>query len=162
MAATATLSPCGTYRFLLTRTWHDDRPKLGWVMLNPSTADADRDDLTIRRCCGLAAREGYGGVVVANLYPLRSTNPERLRTHPDTGGRLQEQMEAIHEVARLAAVVLAWGDHGAHWPGQIHRVVGALKCGRARLLRLGGLTVGGHPRHPLYVPGGVPFVEAGL
>ena len=40
---TAVLSPCGTYRYRLGRTWLGDRPAAVFVMLNPSTADVRGD-----------------------------------------------------------------------------------------------------------------------
>lgn len=49
----ATLSGCGLYRYHLWRRW-DTGPSVMWIMLNPSTADADEDDPTIRRCVGYA------------------------------------------------------------------------------------------------------------
>lgn len=49
----------GEYRYLLDRDWwYPDHPKGGlerltFVMLNPSTADGEVDDPTIRRCMGV-------------------------------------------------------------------------------------------------------------
>ena len=56
---TAAISDCGTYRYSLTREWAEG-PRLLFVMLNPSTADAEADDPTIRKCIGYAQREGFG------------------------------------------------------------------------------------------------------
>jgi hypothetical protein len=39
----AVISNCGRYRYLLRRTWDAGRPRILFVMLNPSTADADND-----------------------------------------------------------------------------------------------------------------------
>jgi len=82
----AVLSDCGTYRYSLTRRWSPG-PLLGWVMLNPSRADALVDDPTIRRCVGFARRWGFAGIVVRNLYALRATDPRELSRHPAPVGR---------------------------------------------------------------------------
>ena len=45
----AEISDCGKYRWKLWRIWDDSKPKILWIMHNPSTADAEKDDPTIRR-----------------------------------------------------------------------------------------------------------------
>src|SRR3954470_11499675 len=81
----AAFSSCMTWRYRLTRYWGPGS-MLPFVMLNPSTADDEVDDPTIRRCMGFARREGLGGIVVANLYALRATYPKSLALHPDPDG----------------------------------------------------------------------------
>lgn len=81
----AVLSPCGRYRYELTRRWAPG-PLVGWVMLNPSRADAHTDDPTVRRCVGFAHRWGYGGLIIRNLYALRATDPAALADHLDPVG----------------------------------------------------------------------------
>jgi len=63
VAWVAVLSDCGTYRYVLTRRWAEG-PVLGWVMLNPSRADAGRDDATVRRCMGFVRSWGFAGIIV--------------------------------------------------------------------------------------------------
>lgn len=106
----ATLSPCGTYRYDLWRRWGPG-PVLWWVMLNPSTADADADDATVRRCIGFARREGYAGIGVRNLFALRATNPRDLVEASDPVGPWNdESMEGLCDEPALAPVVVAaWG-----------------------------------------------------
>ena len=74
MNKAAILSDDGRYRYLLERQW-DERPRMAWCMLNPSTADANIDDQTIKRCIGFAKREGFGGIIVVNLMAFRATSP---------------------------------------------------------------------------------------
>jgi hypothetical protein len=66
----AKLSDDGVYRYALWRDWREslDEPLLGYVMLNPSTADASEDDQTIRKCIGFAERNDYRGFIVLNLF----------------------------------------------------------------------------------------------
>lgn len=110
MNRSAFLSECGVYRYELTRTWGDG-DRLLWIMLNPSTADADLDDPTIRRVIGFSRGFGYSGAIVANLFALRSTDPKALRTHPDPVGPANNAMLA--QLARRSPfAVCAWGAHG--------------------------------------------------
>src|SRR4026208_2484913 len=52
MTRAATISACTRYRYSLRRTWAEGCAIVCFIMLNPSTADADIDDPTIRRCIG--------------------------------------------------------------------------------------------------------------
>ena len=105
----AVISDCGKYRYSLTRTWNDELPKVMFVMLNPSTADAMKDDPTIRRCVGFANSWGYGGIIVVNLFAFRATNPKELLSeeHPIGGDNLYYMRKAYDKVDK---VVCAWGN----------------------------------------------------
>lgn len=78
MIKDAKLSDCGNYRYWLLRQWDAALPTLVFIMLNPSTADADQDDPTIRKCIEFAKRNGFGSIEVVNLYALRATKPADL------------------------------------------------------------------------------------
>lgn len=145
-ARSAILSPCGTYRYELTRRW-SDRPLAGWVMPNPSTADAEVDDPTIRRCVGFAKAWGFGGIVVRNLYALRATDPAELRAHPEPIG--PDNAEHLVRAAKDALTICAWGAHGARDDRSRH--VAALLEAAGADLRCLALTADGQPRHPLYL-----------
>lgn len=73
----AVLDTTRAYRFLLWRFW-DERPRMLFVGLNPSTADELHDDPTVRRLCGFAKEWGYGGLYACNLYSYVSAYPEHL------------------------------------------------------------------------------------
>ena len=136
----------GQYRYSLTRQWSSG-PRVCWIMLNPSTADADQDDPTIRRCIGFSRTWGFGELVIVNLFALRATNPRELKRHVDPVGAGNER--EIGMASRTSALtVAAWGVHGAFLQG------GARARARlgSRICHL-GLTRDGHPRHPLYLRG---------
>ena len=75
----AVLGDDGEYRYQLSRIWDEDKPVAGFVMVNPSTADATQDDRTITRCVKYANGMGFGKLVVANLFAVRSSDPSVIK-----------------------------------------------------------------------------------
>jgi len=150
--ADASLSPCGTYRYVLTRETFPRRTgNVLWVMLNPSTADAHDDDPTLRRCQSFTKSWGYDGLVVVNLFALRSTDPRKLRDHPDPVGDANDWViESLLGAVGVDLVVAAWGVGGK----RRHRAAAVIAMAAAanRALYVLGVTKDGSPRHPLYVP----------
>ena len=148
--ATATFDRSRRHRFRLSRVWDPSGLRCCFIMLNPSTADSLRLDPTVTRCAAFAQAWGYGALEVVNIFALRSTDPAVLRTDPHPIGRGNDR--AIMEASRAAdLVVAAWGTHGA--------VDGRGEAIRRQLARADialhvlHLTAGGHPGHPLYLPG---------
>lgn len=147
----AIISDCGTYRYALSRpregesAWY---PAAVFLMLNPSTADADNDDPTIRRCRRFAKDWSCEGLIVGNLFALRSTDPDQLLTHADPIGPDNDSW-LRRMTARSVTVVCAWGAH----PMAVERGVQVARM----LTDVGvslfclGTTKSGAPRHPLYV-----------
>lgn len=146
----ALLSPCGTYRYLLQRSWDASREAVCFVMLNPSTADADIDDPTIRKCIGFAQRLGYGQLEVVNLFAYRSTDPDKLRTVSDPVGPENDDVIA-GSIAVCHTIICGWGTKS---PPRLTRAPYVLnlihKMGKIPMALK--LTKGGHPQHPLYLP----------
>jgi len=153
MIGTADFSPCGTYRYGLTRRWDEHAPSTDtvlWLMLNPSTADAHVLDPTIRRCVGFSQLWGYGGLEVANLFALRSTDPSLLYGAERDPVGPRNDAAIIAAARRCELIVVAWGVHGAlHRRGD--RVLALLAEVEGCVVRCLGTTKHGHPKHPLYV-----------
>lgn len=149
-AATSSFDAARTYRFRLSRRWDDRAPRVNFVMLNPSTADAFILDPTVRRCVGYAQKWGMGGLEVTNIFALRSTDPGRLYLDGDpVGTGNDDALTAAAVVADL--VVVAWGNHG-ELRGRAALVREMLVAAGVELHHL-GLTKRGQPAHPLYLPG---------
>ena len=145
----AEISDDGQYRYNLWRSWDVGKPDCLFIMLNPSTADAEQDDPTIRRCIDYAKRWGYGGLQVGNLFALRATHPKDLRNHlsPTGGQKNDDVLKEMHNAAHFT--VAAWGTQGAYM-GQGDHVKSLLRPMKGKIYHL-GLTVAGFPRHPLYL-----------
>ena len=148
--ATATFSEDRVYRYRLTRTWGTSGTHATWIMLNPSTADALRDDPTITRCISFTKAWGLDGLVVVNLFALPATDPVELLGHRAPVGEANDQFirDAVHP---WSVVVAAWGAHKIA-AARMRTVLGIVTA-RADAVGCLGVTKTGSPRHPLYVPG---------
>lgn len=141
--------PPTTYRYELERRlgglFEAPRTVL-FVMLNPSTADAETDDATIRRCKGFARAWGFTELRVANLFAMRATDPRELFRAADPVGPDNDQVLA-REISRADLIVAAWGVHGT-FLDRDRQVVAAHPDVLWTCL---DTTKDGYPRHPLYV-----------
>jgi hypothetical protein len=105
----AVISDCLKYRYFLSRVWDDNLPRVLFIMLNPSTADADKDDNTIRRCKNYTLSWGYGGFYVINLFAFRSPEPTDLLNESDPIGPENELW--FRRASSMASIIVcAWGN----------------------------------------------------
>lgn len=156
MRSTATISEDGRYRYDLTRTWDSAGPLALWVMLNPSTADSEQDDPTIRRCIDFSKRQDMGGLVVVNLMAYRATRPADLPDDPEAAIGPDNEHYLLLHAARADLVVAAWGAPTPRCLRMARGMAGRLSM-HADMYCL-GITAGGHPRHPLYVRAAAPLI----
>ncbi len=149
-------------RYWLTRTWPGRRltPLCAFVGLNPSTADADGDDLTVR-ICWLRAREwGFGGFVMLNVFAYRDTSPDRMWAagnvradlvrdndrHLNAWAKAANESVGHHRFGRGGVVIAAWGVAVVRHGSRAEQVVSILA--RHGPIYCLGTTETGHPRHP--------------
>lgn len=144
MKRKAGLSRCKNYRYWLYRRWCDG-PALIFIGLNPSTADAQTDDPTLRRIMRFTHEWGFSAVTVVNLFAWRSRFPKELRVVTDPVGPRND-----YWIRRLTRgdepVVAAWGN-GGHLLQRNQQVLSNIP----EIYCLGTTRLG-HPRHPLYAP----------
>ena len=154
----AEISPCGHYRYLLRRTWEAKAKPLLFVMLNPSTADAEIDDRTVGRCVGFAKREGHGAIEIVNLYAWRSRHPSELaRATLDPVGP-DNDAAIILARDRAEAIIVAWGSGFSTFGLTTARRDRVLSLLYPKPLRCLGHTKDGEPRHPLYIRANEPLI----
>lgn len=150
----AVISDCGKYRYLLRRTWDARRPRMLLVMLNPSTADAEIDDPTIRSCIRLARGLDYGSFEVVNLFAFRATDPDELAKAADPVGPNNDG-SIERAIYRCDLIVCAWGAHAIAERRDIH-VRNMIRSHRPAIFCF-GTTKTGAPKHPLYIKSGTPL-----
>lgn len=150
----AQLSECGRYRYSLQRDWHSNVPtmperllRVMWVGLNPSTADAFRDDPTIRRMMAFSNSWGFRSMVVCNLFAFRATDPRDLAVNGEAI-RTQVNLNTLGEMARRSAIVVcAWGGDDIVRADDERLALAHMPLITYCL----GHTQSGAPKHPLYL-----------
>lgn len=149
----------------------DHRRPLFVIGVNPSKADKETDDPTVRKIKTVAKENGFDGVVILNLYPLICTDPDGLPETADKNvikgnhaifyGEIQDFRNNLHKPQDdFITVWCAWGDLVEKRP--------YLKSEAETILRLFpehtkfvciGKTKKGNPKHPLYAKGASKLVE---
>jgi len=144
MKKSAVISADKIYRYELRRIWDDSKSFVMFIGLNPSTADEANDDPTITRCINYARAWGYGGLIMANLFAFRSTDPSQLRMTPEPiGAENNSYLSKLQD--EVAMIVVAWGNHGSLF-NRGNEVIKMLK--NPHFLEM---SKEGQPKHPLYL-----------
>lgn len=122
---------------------------IGWIGLNPSTADAEKLDPTMRAVLRNSQRWGFVECVMLNLFALRSTDPRSLKRAPDPIGPDNDAFLS-KEIVEVDLLIAAWGTTGSFLGRDfaVRRLIRESSC-RVGCLRL---TKNGFPHHPLYLP----------
>lgn len=108
LPAGAEFSKCGKYRYKLWRIWDNSLPKAMCIGLNPSTANASKNDNTINILIRVLSKLGFGGFYMMNLFAFISSNPDDLLSCENPVG---ENDSKLSEVAELCdSVIVCWGN----------------------------------------------------
>lgn len=159
MDKSANISPCGKYRYSLSRTWDESKAKVLFIGLNPSKADATKDDPTIWKLIKYCQSWGYGGFTIVNLFAYRSTNPDALlnKPLPLVLGPDNKTHLSVH-IAEATLVVVMWGNNAYRIsPNYTEEWVNKLrKMEKAKCFKI---NRDGSPAHPLYLPGKIKPIK---
>ncbi len=150
----AVFSPSNCHRYVLTRDWSADlltgsKSTVLFIMLNPSRADALKDDPTIRRCVDYAMLWGYSRLVVCNLFSYRATLPQVMKDNGRASIGEANDSHILEQADAADRVIVAWGKHGKFMLRDIE--VLRLITGSCEPYCL-GLNKDGSPVHPLRQP----------
>lgn len=146
----ALMSACSRYRYTLCRSWDNTLETITFVGLNPSTADSNKDDPTIRRLIQYAKDWGYGGFIIVNLFGLRATNPLAVLKTNDPDG--PENKNWVHYATKNGSMVVCmWGTKGTWFDKDREFTLEFLNKFKGKKLYCFGQNKDGTPKHPLYL-----------
>ena len=135
-------------RYSLKREWDKSKNKILYIMFNPSLADDNNDDPTIRRLINFSKKFNYGGFLVGNIYSTISPNPKGVdKSDGISDKNLVELLKLINQVEEI---VYAWGNN-AYEPEFLKDLVSNPKCF--------GKNLNGSPKHPLYLPKNIQLIS---
>ena len=128
-------------RFSLSRIWDSKKPKVLYIMLNPSYADDELDDPTIKRLIFFSKKFKFGGFYVTNLFTQITPYPKELNMDNHLK---KKNLKIISELIKKSnSIVYAWGNL-VNEPRELLSIVKNPLCFKKNL--------NGTPRHPLYLP----------
>lgn len=146
-----------SHRYYLSRQWSTSKPLVA-CMLNPSTADAFKNDPTVQIIENLAKSMNCGGFIVLNFAAIRATDPRDMISSNDPFGEynlyaIKKTLSQIVGRWRIKPdILLAYGNNieklptGIHVANNINRI-----CARYGNLKCLKITKKGFPQHPLYL-----------
>lgn len=123
------------------------------IGLNPSTATKEKSDTTIAKVEVAAKQAGFGGFVMLNLYPVRSTDFNALPKEVNAEAFAENlvKIEAVVAAELQPVIWAAWGENimaREFFVAASKELFSRLEKYGASWQRFGSLTQSGHPRHP--------------
>lgn len=153
----AKLSADGLYRYRLDRGWPGGVGRIVWILCNPSTADASKNDPTLRKVLYYSQLWGFNGLTVVNMFAWRATKPKELVAQMKAGVDItgpENDVEIRAALQDAQALVLGWGSLA---PRLRHLVAERTALILAMVREAGispmhlGINDDGSPKHPLYL-----------
>ncbi len=109
----AMFSDCRTWRYTLFREWDEYLPQILFILLNPSTADAKKDDPTNKRCMKFAKGWGFGSLIFVNLFAVRGSDTEVILESVDPVGPENDEI-ILAAAGQVDKIVVGWGNLGMY------------------------------------------------
>ena len=147
------------YRYILgTR----GKKPLICIGINPSTAEPDHLDNTLKSVQRIALAGGYDSFLMFNVYAQRATDPDAMeRTCNPLLHR--ENMAAFDYMLSLSEAPAVWAAWGAiiekrdYLPDCLRDMIAIGERRGARWFSAGPISKKGHPHHPLYLRKDAPL-----
>ncbi|MDO5445078.1 MAG: DUF1643 domain-containing protein [Eubacteriales bacterium] len=145
------------YRYILGTRGMDPLICIG---INPSTAEPENLDNTLKSVSRIAAGNGFDSWIMFNVYAQRATRPDDMdkTLNPELHS---ENMKAFRYILSNVGegvspcIWAAWGaiiEKRFYLSGCVREMIQIGREYNARWVSAGKISVKGHPHHPLYLP----------
>ena len=141
------------YRYILgTR----GRNPLICIGINPSTAEPDNLDNTLKSVERIALGNGFDSFIMFNVYAQRATSPDDMEKtcNPALHAENLEAFRYVLSISEKPTVWAAWGaiiEKRKYLPDCVRDLLRAGEDYGANWVCAGAITKKGHPHHPLYL-----------
>lgn len=159
----AEFSPDGLERLWLSRKVAETGPVGLIIGLNPSTAGAQTQDQTIRKEMAFAKQWGWSGFWKGNLFTRIETVSTKLKNMDYQMAIGEHGAEVLDLMIRSChPIVVCWGSavpkHMVHRIRDVHDALRNTRAHAMDAISCFGLSLDGHPKHPLYLGYDTPMV----
>ena len=126
------------------------------IGINPSTAEPDNLDNTLKSVERIALGNGFDSFIMFNVYAQRATNPDAMERTCNMALH-RENLKAFRYVLSISdhpAVWAAWGaiiEKRAYLSACVRDMLAVGEEYGAAWYCAGAITKKGHPHHPLYL-----------
>ena len=126
------------------------------IGINPSTAEPDNLDNTLKSVERIALGNGFDSFIMFNVYAQRATNPDAMEKvyNPLLHRENLEAFRYVLSISKKPAIWAAWGaiiEKRKYLPECVRDMVSAGQEFGATWHCAGAITKKGHPHHPLYL-----------
>ena len=141
------------YRYILGTRGENPLICIG---INPSTAEPDNLDNTLKSVERIALGNGFDSFIMFNVYAQRATNPDAMEKvyNPLLHQENLEAFRYVLSISKKPAIWAAWGaiiEKRKYLPECVRDMVAAGQEFGATWHCAGAITKKGHPHHPLYL-----------
>ena len=126
------------------------------IGINPSTAEPDNLDNTLKSVERIALGNGFDSFIMFNVYAQRATSPDDMEAvcNPALHKENLEAFRYVLSISEKPAVWAAWGsiiEKRKYLPECVKDMLAAGEEFGAQWYCAGAITKKGHPHHPLYL-----------
>ena len=126
------------------------------IGINPSTAEPDNLDNTLKSVERIALGNGFDSFIMFNVYAQRATSPDDMEKtyNPLLHKENLEAFRYVLSISQRPAIWAAWGaiiEKRKYLPECVRDMVAAGQEYGATWHCAGAITKKGHPHHPLYL-----------